>query len=226
MTEHNSTAEARAPAKKGSSINVRSEDDFLHEQAQLMRAGVYELLASLLAREPTAEVLGRLADMDEVDASEGQIAMGWELLRQASRKTSVAELVDELRDEYFNLFLGVGRGELVPFGSWYMTGYLMEKPLSLLRADLQLLGIERQYGVKETEDHIAGLCDAMAIMIRSGEEIEFERQKQFFEDHLAPWALRFFADMQSAQSAHYYRSVGFFGESFFEFEQQMFLMQS
>lgn len=221
------------------SVNVRSEDDFLQDQAQLMRAGVYEMLAALLAREPGSELLQALADLDEIDTSEGQIAMGWELLRQASRKTST----DAVRDEYFNLFLGVGRGELVPFGSWYMTGFLMEKPVSHLRTDLSALGIERQDGVAESEDHIAGLCDAMALMIRSSagqgsaeseageaeqtiDVVGFDRQGEFFRAHIEPWAQRFFADLQTAKAAHFYRAVGFFGESFIEFEQQLFNMKS
>jgi TorA maturation chaperone TorD len=102
----------------------------------------------------------------------------------------------------------------------------MEKPVALLRAELIRLGIERQEGVVESEDHIAALCDAMALIIRNSEEISLDTQRQFFNDHLAPWVGRFFNDMQNAKAAHFYRSVGFFGESFFEFEQQLLDMQS
>lgn len=202
-------------------LQVRSEDDFLQEQAQLMRASVYELLANLLAREPDQTLITALAGLDEVDTSEGQVAMGWELLRQAAGKTDATAV----RDEYFNLFVGVGRGELVPFGSWYITGFLMEKPVSVLRADLVDLGIERQEGIAESEDHIAGLCDAMALIIRAGNEIGFDRQQKFFRDHLEPWAGRFFTDLQTAKTSGFYRSVGFFGESFIEFEQQLLTMK-
>jgi TorA maturation chaperone TorD len=148
--------------------------------------------------------------------------MGWELMKQASLKFDL----EAVHDEYFSLFLGVGRGELVPFGSWYITGFLMEKPVAVLRSELIRLGIERQEGVVESEDHIAALCDAMALIIRSSEEISLETQQQFFNDHLAPWVGRFFNDMQNAKAAHFYRSVGFFGESFIEFEQQLLDMQS
>ena len=204
------------------SLSIQSEDDFLHQQAQGMRAGVYELLARLLAREPDDAVLQVLRDIGEVDPAEGQIAMGWELMKQSSRKTDV----QAVRDEYFSLFIGVGRGELVPFGSWYLTGFMMEKPLALLRVDLQKLGIERQANVHESEDHIAGLCDAMSLLIRGADEVPFSQQQKFFDDHLAPWAGRFFNDMQNAQAARFYRSVGFFGESFFDFEQQLLAMRS
>ena len=187
-----------------------------------MRAAVYDLLASLLARRPEEETLERLRGIGEVDASEGQIAMGWELMKQASRKTQL----ESVHEEYFALFIGLGRGELVPFGSWYMTGFLMEKPVAVLRGELAALGIERQEGIVESEDHIAALCESMAIIIRSSDEIPLATQQQFFNDHLEPWVGRFFNDMQNAKAAHFYRSVGFFGESFFDFERQLLDMQS
>lgn len=203
-------------------IPVRSEQAFLEDQAQLTRAAVYELLGRLLAREPDEATLQSLRDIGEVDASEGQVAMGWQLMKQAAQKAER----QTVHEEYFSLLIGVGRGELVPFGSWYMTGFLMEKPVAVLRADLERLGIERQEGVVESEDHIAALCDAMALIIRNGDEIPLATQQAFFNDHIAPWVQRFFSDMQNARTAHFYRSVGFFGESFFDFEQQLLGMQS
>lgn len=203
-------------------LSVKSEDDFLNDQAQAMRAGVYELIARLLSSEPDQSLLDTLAGIDQVDTSEGKVAMGWELMKQAANKADVAAV----QDEFFGLFVGLGRGELVPFGSWYLTGFLMEKPLAVLRNDLQHLGFERQEGVSESEDHIAALCDVMGILIRSGAEVPFEQQRKFFNEHLEPWAGSFFSDMQSAKAASFYRSVGFFGESFFEFEQRLFSMQA
>ncbi len=208
-------------------LPVRSEEEVLAEQDQLMRAAVYELLGTLLAAAPTAEVLSNLQQIEELDESDGEaaaseIAMGWRLLKQASAKASPVEL----EDEFFSLFVGLGRGELVPFGSWYMTGFLMEKPLAILRRDLQHLGIEREEGVTETEDHIAALCTAMGLIIRNSQEIGFEREKQFFNDHLEPWAKTFFTDLQHANSAHFYRAVGFFGESILKFEKEYFAMQA
>lgn len=206
----------------GRAIPVLSEQEFLEDQTQLVRASVYELLGRLLAREPDEATIQSLRDIGDVDASEGPVAMGWQLMKQAANKTDV----HAIREEYFSLLIGVGRGELVPFGSWYITGFLMEKPVAVLRSDLKRLGIERQSGVVESEDHIAALCDAMALIIRNSEEISFETQRAFFNDHLEPWVQRFFSDMQNAQTAHFYRSVGFFGESFFDFEHQLLQMQS
>jgi TorA maturation chaperone TorD len=203
-------------------LSVKSEDAFLNDQAQAMRAGVYELIARLLAREPDQELLDVLAGIDGVDTSEGKVAMGWELMKQSAQKADLSSV----QDEFFSLFVGLGRGELVPFGSWYLTGFLMEKPLAVLRNDLQQLGFERQEGVTESEDHVAALCDVMAILIRGGSEVQISQQDKFFNDQLSPWVGSFFSDMQEAKGASFYRSVGFFGESFFEFEQRLFGMQA
>lgn len=201
---------------------VRDEQDFLNDQAQAMRAGVYQLLARLFAREPDQELLDTLAGIGDVDTSEGKIAMGWELLKQSSEKTDLGSA----QQEYFDLFIGVGRGELVPFGSWYLTGFLMEKPVALLRSDLANLGIERQDDVAESEDHIAALCDAMALIIQSSDEISLQTQQTFYKDHLEPWVMKFFDDVENAKHAHFFRGVGFFGSAFFEFESEMLAMQS
>lgn len=201
-------------------IAVQGEQAFLDDQAHDMRAGVYELLARLLYRSPDQATLAVLAGLEPVDTGEGQVALGWELLRQAAVRANPADV----EDEYFNLFIGVGRGELVPFGSWYLTGFLMEKPLAVLRQDLERLGFERQAGIAESEDHIAALCDVMAMLIRE-EGGRLQLQRTFFNDHIAPWAARFFDDLQNAQHARFYRSVGFFGDSVLRFEQQLLEMK-
>jgi len=201
---------------------IVSEEAFLDDEMQQMRAGVYELLGRLFAGEPDESLLQVLRDIGEVDVSEGPIAMGWELMKQSSLK---AELADA-QQEYLDLFIGVGRGELVPFGSWYLTGFLMEKPVATLRGDLARLGIERQSGVAESEDHVAALCDAMALIIREGKGLALSEQQAFFMAHIEPWIERFFTDLQNAKKAKFYRSVGFFGASFFDFEKQLLVMQS
>jgi len=198
-------------------IAVKSEQAFQEDQAQAARVGVYGLLSALFASEPTEATLQRLRDIGEVDTSDGKIAMGWELMKQSALKCEQKSL----QDEFFSLFIGIGRGELMPFGSWYLTGFLMEKPLALLRRDLQALGIERQEGITESEDHIASLCDAMALLIQHNDEIPLATQVAFYQDHIEPWAGRFFEDLQSASHAHFYRSVGFFGAAFFEFESDL-----
>ena len=200
-------------------FEIKTDDQFVHDELQVLRAGVYELLGRLLGAEPDDNLLNTLRQIEGVDTSDGPLAMGWELLKQASFKTDA----ESVKQEYFDLFIGVGRGELVPFGSWYITGFLMEKPLAALRADLRRLGYERQDGVRESEDHLAALSDAMSMLIRNNEPSAL--QEQFFSDHLAPWANTFFNDLQNANNARFYRSVGFFGASFIDFEKQLLAMK-
>ena len=129
-----------------------------------------------------------------------------------------------LGDEYLALFIGLGRGEVVPYGSWYMTGFLMEQPLARLRSDLAELGIERQEGVREPEDHAAALCDAMALLISGDDPAPVALQSRFFARHMEPWMGKFFRDLQQAPSARFYRAVGQLGEQFMDVETRAFGM--
>jgi TorA maturation chaperone TorD len=179
----------------------------------VLRANTYSLLGHLLATPPSGESLELLASINnDGGASEDMLAAAWEMLRQAAGKAEPTRLEDEFHD----LFTGMGRGELMPYGSWYMTGFLMEQPLAKLRGDLIELGFQRQDGITEPEDHAAALCEVMS-MISTGEE---SIQGQFFQNHIAPWMQRFFRDMQEARSASFYRAVGQLGEQFMEVEKE------
>ena len=63
-----------------------------------------------------------------------------------SRKRRAAPTAERVEREYFNLFIGLGRGELLPYGSYYQSGFLHERPLARLREQLSRLGIERAEG--------------------------------------------------------------------------------
>ena len=121
--------------------------------------------------------------------------------------------------EYFDLFIGLGRGELLPYGSYYLTGFLHERPLARLRADLAPLGIERVEGNCEPEDHAATLCEIMSGLVeRPVAGAEPGTDQQIFEKHLAPWIGRFFADLERAEAASFYRCVGTLGRVFVDIE--------
>jgi TorA maturation chaperone TorD len=182
-----------------------------------VRANTYSLLATLLAKTPSQEILDLLRQIDvPAEAGTAQMAASWEALRMAAERARI----DELADEYQDLFIGVGRGELMPYGSWYTTGFLMDRPLTVLREDLAALGFERQQEVYEPEDHVAALCETMGMIIRASEEIPFATQRKFFGDHLGHWMERFFEDLQNAKSARFYRTVGQLGEQFIRFEKR------
>jgi TorA maturation chaperone TorD len=179
------------------------------------RAQVYALIGVLLAAPPEEKLLHALRQL-QVPASEpdGAMTAAWVLIKQAAERAEPSKL----REEYQDLFIGIGRGELVPYGSWYVTGFLMEKPLVELRLDLKRLGFQVQEGVREPEDHVAALCETMSLIIASP-EISFDAQRQFFKKHVDPWMGRFFGDLAGAQSANFFRAVGLLGERFFEVER-------
>lgn len=187
------------------------------------RAATYRLLATLLARPPSAETLELVRTLPAAAGdAQSPLAQAWQLLRLAAEHASV----DALDDEFHNLFIGIARGELLPYGSWYLTGFVMDRPLALLRRDLQALGIERQQDVYEPEDHAAALCEVMGILVENADgDVPFPLQRQFFDEHIAPWMGRFFSDLQQAESARFYRAVGRLGEQFIEFEKRYMTLE-
>lgn len=184
-----------------------------HEDQDGLRAGMYGLLGRLLAEPPSQSLLTLLEKIEGHASAVDDLAVGWRLLKMAARD-STSEALD---DEYHDLFIGIGRGELVPYASWYLTGFLMDRPLAFLRRDLARLGIERQPGGCEPEDHAAILCQCMQLIIDAG-DIGFEDQRDFFLRHIATWMPVFFQDMQEAKSACLYAAVGSLGMAFMQFE--------
>lgn len=200
-------------APQTSEADVRQSGGPSEAPEDVLRANTYSLLAHLMAAPPGEESLDLLSQIDTQDSDSGDLlGAAWQMLRQAAGRSGTAEL----DDEYHDLFTGMGRGELVPFGSWYMTGFLMEQPLARLRGDLLALGFERQEGVTEPEDHAAALCEVMSMITTA----DLAAQGQFFQRHIAPWMPRFFRDMQKASSARFYRAVGQLGEQFMEVEKE------
>lgn len=181
-----------------------------------VRADVYRLLASLLAGPPGAELMDLLR---RIAPGEGPLAEVWEALRSAAERADP----DALEAEYHALFIGLGRGELVPYGSWYRARFLMEKPLADLRADLERLGFARRAGVCEPEDHAAALCEVMGLVIaESG--LFFPESRVFFETHVGSWMGNFFTDLEQAASARFYQPVGRLGKRFITIEQAYYAM--
>jgi TorA maturation chaperone TorD len=183
-------------------------------QEQQYRAAAYSVIAALLRSVPDEQTLQQIAAFEQVGIDEDEMLLAMSSLGLA------AQVVDHeaIKDEYQNLFIGIGRGELMPYGSWYLTGYLMEQPLSALRDDLAELGFERDEGVKEPEDHIASLCEVMSMLISDGADLD--TQIRFFEKHLGSWCEKFFGDLETAESASFYRSVGRFGSAFISIDKQ------
>jgi TorA maturation chaperone TorD len=186
-----------------------------------LRAHQYQLLARFLAAPPDAGLLELAATFTGDDTELGQ-AFGT-LARLSARFTPEAAA-----EEYHELFIGVPRGELLPYASYYLTGFLYERPLAKLRVDMARLGIARADEVKEPEDHIAALCEMMAGLITGafGPPLDLVGQRAFFDAHLAPWAERFFQDLEGARAATLYAPIGTLGRVFMGIEQAAFRMES
>jgi len=180
--------------------------------AEQLRINGYSLLSSLLYRPVDSQMLQVLSSLDIPDAPVNDMSMSWQLLKLAAQQNSLSGINDEFHD----LFIGLGHGEVIPYGSWYQTGYLMDKPLAKLRRDLASLGIERNHDVKEPEDHIAALCETMALLIKRNTGLT--QQQTFYNEHLANWAPRLFADIERAPSACFYQSVAHFGKHYLKLE--------
>jgi TorA maturation chaperone TorD len=189
-------------------------------QDERLRAHTYSLLGALLAAPPAQSLIELLTHITPSEAGgDDHLAAAWEVLRLAGERATV----ESLDDEYHELFVGIGRGEVVPYGSWYMTGFLMDQPLAVLRRDLQELGFERREDIKEPEDHVAALLETMGLMI-SDDDTSVDTQRRFFQSHMGPWMKTFFLDLQKASAARFYRAVGQFGEQFMEFEHKYLTM--
>jgi len=183
-----------------------------------LRAQEYALLAALLVRAPSGDLLSRLAGLSGDDSPLGS---AHRFLAEAARQADL----ETLGREFFDLFVGVGRGELLPYASYYLTSLLNERPLAQLREDLDAIGVERADDNPEPEDHIAILCEVMAGLAGGEFAAAAGMQRRFFERHLKPWAERFFADLENARSARFYRAVGAFGRLLIEIEAEAFTME-
>ena len=188
------------------------------EESERLRANVYALLARFLARPPDADLLKEAGQWSGDDTEFGSaIAILAEKARSADPKA--------LKDEYEALFIGLGRGELVPYASYYLTGFLHEKPLARVRQDLREIGAERDPSVKEPEDHIAALLDVMVgLILGKFRESGVDRQRKFYRDHINSWAPYFFKDLESAKTGDFYRPIGTLGRLFLAIEEAAFEM--
>ena len=189
------------------------------DEVDAARAQEYALLSVLLARAPDAALLERLAGLrgDTTPLGLAHVA-----LADAAQRSN-AERVER---EYFDLFIGLGRGELLPYGSYYLSGFLHERPLARLRADLNRLGIERVASQAEPEDHAAILCEIMSGLVSRRFPAPAGADRELFEQHLAPWIGRFFADLERAEAADLYRPIGTLGRVFVEIETDAFALPS
>lgn len=194
-----------------------TDADSVHLQGARERIEIYTLLAALLRQPPDAELLASLAEMSlpAPAADEPRLTAAWRTLQSAAQAADP----DAINDEFHSLFIGLNRGEVLPYACWYVSGFLMDRPLVALRSDLARLGIVRGEGNKEPEDHAAALCETMALLADPAVGLDTGGQRQFLLMHMTPWMGRLFSDIANADSADFYRAVAALGAAFLAVEQ-------
>jgi len=185
------------------------------DEVDAARAQEYALLAALLTRAPDAALLTGLSKL-RADAS--PLGLAHAALAEAADKATVKSV----EREFFDLFIGLGRGDLLPYGSYYLTGFLHERPLARLRDDLARIGIARSDGVVEPEDHAGILCEIMSGLASRRLPAPPDSDRVIFDKHMAPWIGRFFTDLENAEAAEFYKCVGALGRVYIEIEREAF----
>ena len=191
-------------------------------EEDLLRAQVYGLLARVLAGPMSDETLEIVRGLNDVEGGSG-IGAAMKALGDVAIRTPRGKA----EEEYSALFHGMGSGgEIHPYASYFLTGFIYEKPLADLRNDLAELGIDRSGVSEEPEDHIAFLCEVMHGLITGafGAPAPLERQREFFNRHMSTWAIKVFEDLESAKSAALYMPVGTIGKLFMAVEAEAFGM--
>lgn len=187
-------------------------------EEDLMRAQVYGLLAGLLMAPPCA---GQLEVFKKMQGDQSEFGQALSALGELARTTAP----EDIEDEFTRLFYGHGAGgELHPYASYYLTGFIYERPLAELRNDLAALGLTKSDATSEPEDHIAFLMNVMHDQITGvhGQPMDLDAQKTFFDKHVATWAARFFTDLEGAENAAFFRPVGVIGKLLMQIEDQAF----
>jgi len=187
------------------------------DEVDVARARNYALLATLLMRAPSAKLLQQLAGLR---GEATPLGMAYAALGEAAAQADT----EAVGREYFDLFVGLGRGELLPYASYYLTGFLYERPLARLRGDLRRIGIEQAEGQSEPEDHAAILCEIMAGLADGTVGAPPDASKEIFQKHMAPGIGRFFRDLETSKTANFYARVGALGQTFIAIEAEAFAL--
>ena len=191
-------------------------------EADLQRAHLYGLLARLLGAPLNDETLDTIRSL-EGECADAETDLGKALASLGALAGRTVRAVAE--EEYTLLFYGMGSGgELNPYASHYLTGFIYDKPLAELRREMATLGMAASGTSSEPEDHIAYLCEIMHGLITGGlgGVTDLTTQKNLYVTHMAPWVGQFFTDLEGAESAALYMPVGTIGRLFMAIEADAF----
>ena len=187
------------------------------------RAAVYATLANLFYRAPAADLLEKIATRLTLcnDGGDSGFCQAWRALQQAAAKADV----EAVKDEFDTAFIGTGRQPVMLYGSFYLAGFLNEKPLVQVREELTKMGLERSGSSHETEDHISALCDVMRFLIEGDRDTPpaaLSVQRDFFRRHIHTWNTPLCDAVSGASQTHFYKHVAQFAREFFAIENESF----
>jgi TorA maturation chaperone TorD len=181
-----------------------------------IRTDAYVLLAALLIGTPSEDLIEIIRNLHWDEDIPEKLRQALASINKAGRTCSC----ESIAAEFQKLFVGLGSGEMVPYGSWYREKMIQSAPLAAIRTDIGRLGIIRRSDTFESEDHAGALCEIMALLSNPENGIPENEQAAFFENHINPWMSIFFKDLQQTENAQFYSAVGNFGHCFLEGESE------
>lgn len=187
------------------------------------RAEIYALLGNLFYQPPSAELLESIATTKTIcnDVPDSGFCQAWRALQQAAASADA----EAVKDEFDTAFIGTGRQPVMLYGSFYLAGFLHEKPLAQLRDELTKMGLARSGISHETEDHISALCDVMRFLIAGDQErlpAALSVQRDFFQRHINSWNTQLCVAVIAATQTHFYKHVAQFMREFIAIENESF----
>lgn len=185
------------------------------------RADMYALIGNLFFGPPSKGLLAAIVQGDAMseEGTDTAFRRAWKALREVAATSDP----DAIRHEYDTVFISTGRAPVMLYGSHYLAGFLMEKPLARLRDELAQLGLARREARGEPEDHISALCDVMRFLIVGDEATPaaaLEVQRDFFERNIQPWYARLCDATHNAGKTNFYRRVADLARAFFDIEAE------
>ena len=187
------------------------------------RAEIYALLGNLFYQPPSAELLKTIAAGQTLcnDGIDSGFCRAWRALQEAAANADT----DAVREEFDTAFIGTGRQPVMLYGSFYLAGFLNEKPLAQLRDELSKMGLARSGSSHETEDHLSALCDVMRFLIEGDHDMPpaaLAVQRDFFLRHIQSWNTPLCAAVIAATQTRFYKHVAQFMREFFAIENEAF----
>jgi TorA maturation chaperone TorD len=181
------------------------------------RANHYALIGRLFYDAPDSILIAQLRRPEAASTDDNSaLARAWQALRDACSTAYPAML----KQEYDNLFVGVGKAEVTPYTSHYVRDIAPDRHLVQLRQRLEQLGFGRRTAAFEVEDHIAGVCDVMRLLVEGGHPLA--EQRRFFKEFVYPGASAFCDLVAGAISASFYRLVAGYARAFLDVEREAF----